>query len=64
MKVTNWKLGAVPGDGAPKRVAKVVFGVAARGAHRDWLERNAKAIAAYNRDVGRHGCFGDSLRSF
>ncbi len=29
-----------------------------------WLERNAKAIAAYNRDVDRHGCFGDPFRAF
>ena len=29
-----------------------------------WLERNAQALSAYNRDVERHGCFGDTLRSF
>jgi len=29
-----------------------------------WLERNAKAIRAYNEDVGKHGSFGDALRSF
>ena len=29
-----------------------------------WLERNAKAISAYNEDVEKHGSFGDTLRGF
>jgi len=29
-----------------------------------WLERNAKAIRAYNEDVEKRGSFGDTLRSF
>jgi len=33
-------------------------------ARRRWLERNARAIDAYNRDVDRHGCFGDPFRPF
>ena len=29
-----------------------------------WLQENCEAIAAYNRDVEKHGVFGDTLRSF
>ena len=30
----------------------------------EWLEENADAIQAYNRDVADHGVFSDGLRSF
>ena len=33
-------------------------------ARQRWLVENRDAIAAYNRDVERNGCFADSLRSF
>lgn len=33
-------------------------------ARQRWLLENRDAIAACNRDVERHGCFADSLRSF
>ncbi|MCZ7559050.1 MAG: type II toxin-antitoxin system CcdA family antitoxin [Burkholderiaceae bacterium] len=29
-----------------------------------WLAENHGAIDAYNREVERYGCFGDSLRRF
>jgi antitoxin CcdA len=31
---------------------------------REWLEQNADAIQAYNRDVEEHGTFSDSNRTF
>ena len=31
---------------------------------REWLQQNAAAIEAYNRDVEDHGTFGDGLRTF
>ena len=30
----------------------------------EWLATNGDSIEAYNRDVEKHGTFGDSLRSF
>lgn len=34
------------------------------GRNNRWSKDNAKAIAAYNRDVEEHGTFGDRLRQF
>jgi antitoxin CcdA len=31
---------------------------------REWLQQNAAAIEAYNRDVEDHGTFSDGLRTF
>ena len=31
---------------------------------REWLQQNAAALEAYNRDVEDHGTFSDGLRTF
>jgi antitoxin CcdA len=30
----------------------------------EWLAANGDSIEAYNRDIEKHGAFGDSLRTF
>jgi len=42
----------------------VLVEVVRERARERWLEENRDAIDAYNRNVERHGTFGDKLRGF